>query len=163
MLHIAGVNYESIADADGVACTIFFSGCRHYCEGCHSKDTWDFNYGIPVSDSLIENINKEIDKRPFLSALVLSGGDPMYSASEILKILPQIHIPKSKIWCYSGFKIEEIQSNPNMNKLLDKCNVLIDGQFEIDKRIVNAGFYGSSNQRVWKRNDKGEWHLYQKK
>ena len=83
----------------------------------------------------------------------------MYSASEILKILPQIHIPKNKIWCYSGFKIEEIQSNPNMKKLLDKCNVLVDGQFEIDKRIVNAGFYGSSNQRIWKRNDKGEWHL----
>ena len=46
-----------------------------------------------------------------------------------------------------------------MKKLLDKCNVLVDGQFEIDKRIVNAGFYGSSNQRIWKRNDKGEWHL----
>lgn len=159
MLHIAGVNYESIADADGVACTIFFSGCKHYCSGCHSKDTWDFNYGIPVSEELIKNINEEIDKRPFLSALVLSGGDPMYSAKDILKILPKIHVPNNTIWCYSGFLLEEIQADDQMKKLLDKCNVLIDGKFEIDKRIINAGFFGSSNQRIWRKNNDGEWLL----
>lgn len=159
MLHISGVNYESIADADGVACTIFFSGCKHYCNGCHSKDTWDFNYGIPVSEELIKNINEEIDKRPFLSALVLSGGDPMYSAKDILKILPKIHVPNNTIWCYSGFLLEEIQADDQMKKLLDKCKVLIDGKFEIDKRIVNAGFFGSSNQRIWRKNNNGEWLL----
>ena len=159
MLHISGVNYESIADADGVACTIFFSGCKHYCNGCHSKDTWDFNYGIPVSEELIKNINEEIDKRPFLSALVLSGGDPMYSAKDILKILPKIHVPNNTIWCYSGFLLEEIQADDQMKKLLDKCNVLIDGKFEIDKRIINAGFFGSSNQRIWRKNNNGEWLL----
>lgn len=159
MLHISGVNYESIADADGVACTIFFSGCKHYCNGCHSKDTWDFNYGIPVSEELIKNINEEIDKRPFLSALVLSGGDPMYSAKDILKILPKIHVPNNTIWCYSGFLLEEIQADDQMKKLLNKCNVLIDGKFEIDKRIINAGFFGSSNQRIWRKNNNGEWLL----
>jgi anaerobic ribonucleoside-triphosphate reductase activating protein len=163
MLYIAGVNYESIADSDGVSCVIFFSGCKHFCKGCHSKDTWDFNYGIPVSDELIENINKEIDKRPFLSALVLSGGDPMYSASEILKILPKIHIPHNTIWCYSGFLFEDIQKNPKMKKLLDQCNVLIDGQFEIDKRDITGRFCGSSNQRMWRKEfnvktKKEEWH-----
>lgn len=159
MLHIAGVNYESIADSDGVSCTIFFSGCRHFCDGCHSKDTWDFNYGIPVSDELATIINKEIDKRPFLSALVLSGGDPMYSPLEVLEFISKIHVPNNIIWCYSGFLIEEIQKNPKMKKLLDECNVLVDGQFEIEKRVINAGFYGSSNQRIWKKNNKGAWCL----
>lgn len=163
MLHIAGVNYESIADSDGVSCVIFFSGCKHFCKGCHSKDTWDFNCGIPVSDEVIENINKEIDKRPFLSALVLSGGDPMYSASEILKILPKIHIPHNTIWCYSGFLFEDIHKNPKMKKLLDQCNVLIDGQFEINKRDITGRFCGSSNQRIWRKEfnvktKKEEWH-----
>ncbi|WP_371297441.1 anaerobic ribonucleoside-triphosphate reductase activating protein [Ruminococcus sp.] len=138
---------------------MFFSGCEHYCSGCHSKDTWDFNYGIPVSEELIKNINEEIDKRPFLSALVLSGGDPMYSAEDILKILPKIHVPNNTIWCYSGFLLEEIQADDQMKKLLDKCNVLIDGKFEIDKRIINAGFFGSSNQRIWRKNNNGEWLL----
>lgn len=148
MLHIAGINYESIADASGVSCTIFFSGCLHGCNGCHSKDTWDFNYGVQVSNELVSIINKEIDKRPFLSALVLSGGDPMYSASEVLDFISKIHIPNNTLWCYSGFLYEEIIKNSEMKKLLNSCDVLVDGQFEISKRDITGRFCGSSNQRV---------------
>ena len=160
MLYISGINYESIADAEGIACTIFFSGCKHYCKGCHSKDTWDFNYGKEVTNDLINTINSEIDKRKFLSALVLSGGDPMYSASEVLNFVKKIHVPKNNIWCYSGFKFEDIQKNKEMKALLEVCNVLIDGQFEIEKRDITLLFRGSSNQRIWIK-DKGEWNVVQ--
>lgn len=158
MLHIAGINYESTVDAEGVACTIFFSGCKHFCNGCHSKDTWDFNYGKEVSDELIDTINSEIDKRPFLSALVLSGGDPMYSAADIKDFILKIHIPNNNIWCYTGFLMEQIVKNYEMKELLDLCNVLIDGQFEIDKRDITLSFRGSNNQRIWRKRN-GEWYL----
>ena len=87
----------------------------------------------------------------------------MYSASEILKILPKIHIPNNTIWCYSGFLFEDIQKNPDMKKLLDQCGVLIDGQFEIDKRDITGRFCGSSNQRMWRKEfnvktKKEEWY-----
>ena len=114
MLHIAGINYESTADAEGVACTIFFSGCKHFCNGCYSRDTWDFNYGKEISNALIDIINSEIDKRPFLSALVLSGGDPMYSAAEVNRFISKLHIPNNNIWCYSGFLMEQIIKNYQM-------------------------------------------------
>lgn len=158
MLHIAGINYESTADAEGVACTIFFSGCKHFCNGCHSKNTWDFNYGKEVSNELIDAINCEIDKRPFLSALVLSGGDPMYSAAEVKKFIQKIHIPNNNVWCYTGFLMEQIIKNYKMNELLNLCNVLIDGQFEIEKRDITLSFRGSSNQRLWKKIN-GEWYV----
>lgn len=156
MLRLAGYDYESFADAEGVSCVLFFSGCGHNCKGCHSPQTHDFNYGLEVTDEVIEKINQEIDKRPFLNALVLSGGDPMYSAKEILAILPKIHVPHNNIWCYSGFTIEEIKENKNMSELLDKCSCLIDGMFEIDKRDITLNFRGSSNQRMWKKKD-GIW------
>ena len=147
MLHIAGIDYESIADAEGVCCTLFFSGCNHHCPGCHSPDTWDFNYGKPVDQDLIDEINRQIDKRPFLNGLVLSGGDPMYSAKEICELLPKLHIPNNNIWCYSGFTIEEILADDNMRALLNKCSVLVDGPFKIEQRDVTLKFRGSSNQR----------------
>ena len=158
MLHIAGINYESTADAEGVACTIFFSGCKHYCKGCYSKDTWDFNYGKEATDELIDIINSEIDKRPFLSALVISGGDPMYSAAEIKEFISKIHVPKNNIWCYSGFLMEQIKENYEMKELLDLCNVLVDGEFKLDKRDITLSFRGSSNQRIWKKRN-GEWYI----
>ena len=158
MLHIAGINCESTADAEGVACTIFFSGCKHFCNGCYSRDTWDFNYGKEISNALIDIINSEIDKRPFLSALVLSGGDPMYSAAEVNRFISKLHIPNNNIWCYSGFLMEQIIKNYQMKKLLDLCNVLIDGKFEIEKRDITLSFRGSSNQRIWRKQN-GKWHL----
>lgn len=157
MIKLAGCDFESFADAEGVSCVIYISGCKHNCKGCHSPQTHDFNYGIELTDEIINKINEEIDKRPFLNALVLSGGDPMYSAKDIIHVLNKIHVPNNNIWCYSGFTIEEIQSNDDMKELLDKCNVLVDGRFEIDKRNIACGMRGSTNQRIWKKQD-GRWY-----
>ena len=148
MLKLAGYNFESFVDSEGVSCVLFFSGCKHFCKGCHSPQTHDFDYGLELTDEVINKINEEIDKRPFLNALVLSGGDPMYSAKEILSILPKLHIPNNNIWCYSGFEFEEIKKDTNMMSLLKKCTCLIDGMFDIEKRDISLRFRGSSNQRV---------------
>lgn len=156
MIHLAGVNYESFADAEGVSCVLFISGCAHHCPGCHSPQTHDFSYGIELTDSVINQINYEIDRRPFLNALVLSGGDPMYSARELLPILDKLHVPKGNIWCYSGFTIEEIQADADMSALLNRCNHLIDGPFIIELRDVTLPFRGSSNQRLWVKSD-AQW------
>lgn len=153
MIRLAGYDYESFADAEGVACVLFISGCGHHCVGCHSPQTHDFNYGLEITDEVIDKINEEIDKRPYLNALVLSGGDPMYSAKELLGILPKIHIPNNNIWIYSGFKYEEIQNNPDMSALLDKCSHLVDGMFEINNRNICLKFRGSTNQRIWEKKD----------
>lgn len=157
MLYISGINYESIADAEGVCCTIFISGCRHQCPGCHSEGTWDFKYGKCVDNDLINEINRQIDKRPFLNGIVLSGGDPMYSAREVCKMLDKLHIPNENIWCYSGFTIEEIKLNKHMNMLLNRCSVLVDGPFEIENRDVTLNFRGSKNQRILKLNPDGSY------
>lgn len=31
MLHVSGINFESIVDGEGVRVVIFFSGCLHNC------------------------------------------------------------------------------------------------------------------------------------
>ena len=54
MLKLAGYDWESFADADGVSCVLFFSGCHHMCEGCHSPQTHDFSYGLEITDEVIE-------------------------------------------------------------------------------------------------------------
>lgn len=159
MLYISGINYESIADAEGVACTIFISGCKHQCKGCHSKDTWNFTNGKLLTMEMINQINKEIDKRPFLSGVVLSGGDPMYSPIDVHKMISYLHIPHNNIWCYTGFLFEEIIKDNDKKVLLNDCNVLIDGQFKIEQRDVTLNFRGSKNQRIWKKISDDKWEL----
>ena len=148
MVRLSGIHYESFADAKGVSCVLFVSGCKHNCYKCHSPQTHDFNYGKVLDDTMINEINSEIDKRPFLNALVLSGGDPMYSAKGLLPILDKLHVPNDTIWCYTGFRFEEICEDKQMKKLLKRCNYLVDGQFQFDKRDITLPFRGSSNQRL---------------
>lgn len=148
MLYISGVNYESIADAPGVCCVIFISGCRHHCTGCHSPKTHDFHYGLPATKEIIDKINDEIKKRPYLSGLVLSGGDPMYSANEVNELLDQLIIPNNRIWCFTGFRVEELMEDKDARRLLGRIQVLVDGPFIESQRDVTLQFRGSRNQRL---------------
>lgn len=148
MIYLSGVNYESINDAEGVSCVLFVSGCRHYCKGCHSPKTHNFEYGAPVTEELIDKIKSEINKRPFLRTIVLSGGDCMYSPKETLELLNKVNKPQFKVWCYTGFTFEELIQNEEQLELLSEIDVLVDGEFDITKRDITLAFRGSSNQRI---------------
>lgn len=162
-LHISGINYESTADAIGVSSVIFFSGCKHYCEGCHSKDTWNFHYGVRVTDELICTIRDEIRKRPFVKTIVLSGGDPFYSAKEVNEFLDKLDLPEYTIWAYSGFTIKELKGSLDNDviKLLNRCDYLVDGPFVLEKRDITLKFRGSVNQNVWLKDDiTNDWYQW---
>lgn len=155
-LHIAGVNYESLVDAKGMSTVIFFSGCKHHCKGCHSEDTWDFNCGQEVTDEIISTIRDEIKKRPFVKTIVLSGGDPFYSAKEVNEFLNKLDLPDYCIWAYTGFNIDQLTEEDQV-KLLSRCDYLVDGPFILEQRDITLLFRGSSNQIVWKRESDNSW------
>ena len=146
-LYIAGVNYESFSDGEGCRCTIFISGCLHECKGCHNKDAWNFEYGIPATPSLADEINKEIAKRPFLSGLTISGGDPMWQINKVLDFVEKINVPKNNIWLYTGFVYEDMHGF-TPKRFYEKINVVVDGKYVEDLRDVSLKFKGSSNQRT---------------
>lgn len=147
-MYLCGVNFESMVDGEGVRAVLFVSGCLHNCPYCHSPQTHNFTYGKEVNQDLIDTINSEMNKRPYISGLTLSGGDCMYSPIETQKLLKKLHIPHNNIWCYTGFKFEELLNNNNQFQLLRHINVLVDGEFEYNKRDITLAFRGSSNQRI---------------
>lgn len=147
-MYLCGVNFESMVDGEGVRAVIFISGCLHNCPYCHSPQTHSFTYGVEVNQELIDEINAEITKRPYISGITLSGGDCMYSPVETLKLIKKLNIPHNNIWCYTGFTFEQLIKNNNQLQLLKHINVLVDGRFEYSKRDITLAFKGSSNQRI---------------
>ena len=147
-MYLCGVNFESMVDGEGVRAVLFVSGCLHNCPYCHSPQTHNFTYGVEVNQELIDEINEEITKRPYISGITLSGGDCMYSPVETLKLIKKLNIPHNNIWCYTGFTFEQLITNNNQLQLLKHINVLVDGRFEYDKRDISLAFKGSSNQRI---------------
>ena len=147
-MYLSGVNYESVVDGVGVRTVFFVSGCKHNCMNCWSSQTHNFSYGSLVTAELIDVINKNINKRSFLSGITISGGDAMFSPLETVNFLEQIVIPKNNIWIYTGFKYEDIIVDKDRLTLLKQCNILVDGKFDEKLKDTSLKFRNSKNQRI---------------
>ena len=149
-MNVAGINFESVADGEGVRVVIYVSGCLHNCKGCHNPTSHSFTVGQPFTEQLQNEIIAYINKTPFISGLTLSGGDPMYSASEITPFIKTLRQANKNVtvWIYSGFTYEEILENSEMLELLSECDVLVDGRFVLEQRDMTLSYKGSRNQRI---------------
>lgn len=96
------------------------------------------------TDELLEEILGD----PFAN-VTFSGGDPMFQPEGFTELAEAIREKSDKtIWCYSGFRFEQILLNEKQRKLLEKVDVLVDGPFVEKLRDEDLYFRGSSNQRI---------------
>ncbi|MDP4153398.1 MAG: anaerobic ribonucleoside-triphosphate reductase activating protein [Bacillota bacterium] len=146
-LRLAGIIPESIVDGPGIRMTIFTQGCPHHCPGCHNPQTHDFNGGKDVSFDYICDI---LNKDTLISGVTFSGGEPFCQAKELARLVDIIKPRVKNIITYSGYTYEQIteSDNPDFMELLKRCDFLIDGRYEQDKRSLMLNFRGSTNQRI---------------
>jgi anaerobic ribonucleoside-triphosphate reductase activating protein len=152
------IYYADVANGIGCRTALFVSGCTHHCKGCFNEMTWDFNYGQKytkeVEDEIIESL-----KPSYIDGLTILGGEPMeiVNQKEIRPLLERIkkEVPRATIWIYSGYTLEELTDASNKrchgedtDAILSMTDILVDGEFELNKKDLMLRFRGSSNQRV---------------
>lgn len=149
-MYISGIIHDSIVDGEGIRNTLFISGCKHNCKGCHNTSTWDFKYGEEFTEEKQNEFILNCKNDILLDGITLSGGDPMYSAKELLSFVKKFkeECPNLSIWIYSGFTFDEIIKDTDMSFLLLYCDVLVDGLYIEELRDVTLDFRGSSNQNI---------------
>ena len=130
-------------DGPGLRTAIYFAGCEHKCPGCHNPQSWDFDGGQDMS---IDEVMAVVIENDF--DITFTGGDPLYIAETILPLAREIRRIGKSIWCYTGFRYEDIVSHPRMRELMEYIDVLVDGPFVESLRDVHLLFRGSSNQRL---------------
>lgn len=148
-IRLAGIAYESLVNGPGMRRVFFSQGCKHNCKGCFNQDTHDFNGGEERDmDELIE----DTISNPMLKGVTFSGGDPLERAEDFAYMAEAFKNKNLNIWCYTGYKFEDIINNLDNNKgwkhLLSNIDVLVDGKFEKDKMQDGLKFRGSTNQRI---------------
>ncbi len=144
-IRVMDITYSSSVDGDGFRDVLFVSGCPHRCGGCHNPETWDYDAGtLQSADELYQKLTKST-----LTDVTLSGGEP-FEQSEALGVLVKKikETTKKNVWVYSGYLFEEIALDEKKKKLLEMCDVLVDGRFEKEKADEDLLFRGSSNQRI---------------
>lgn len=156
-MRIHSITYPDINNGTGCRVTLWVSGCIHHCKGCHNKETWDFESGREFTDS-DKNIIFDILDKPYIKGLTLSGGDPLCSYDDTLKLVKEVKekYKDKDIWLYSGFTFDIIKRD--YNEILNYIDVVVDGKFNEDLKDVSLKFRGSSNQNIWIK-DNNTWEI----
>ena len=161
------MNYAAIMLCDtlngvGFRTSLFVSGCgkKPKCKYCQNKEEWDFNYGNKFTEKEKNMIFKEQEK-PWMKGISLLGGEVTDNLDDgvLLEFLKEYKekFPTKDIWCWTGYKLEDLTSD-NHKKLLSYVDVLIDGEYDYTKKNLNRAWANSENQRIFRKNERGEFY-----
>lgn len=153
-MNYATIKNCDIANGPGVRVSLFVSGCTHRCKGCFNEVAWDFDYGEPFTQEVMDRIVQML--RPsYVRGLTLLGGEPFEPQNQgaVVELLRQIkkELPEKSIWAFSGYLFDrDILSGRlgDCREYLSYLDVLVDGPFVEAKKNLSLRFRGSENQRI---------------
>ncbi len=156
-MNYATIKKFDVANGEGVRVSLFVSGCTHKCKGCFNAEAWDFNYGLPYTDAVRDEILDAL-KPDYIRGLSLLGGEPFEPSNQraLIELLRMIKrdMPGKDIWCYSGYTYDvDLCAGGRAHtevtdEMLYYLDVLVDGEFVEELKDIKLRFRGSSNQRI---------------
>ena len=153
-MNYATIKNCDIANGPGVRVSLFVSGCTHRCKGCFNEIAWDFDYGEPFTEAVMDSI-LEMLRPSYIRGLTLLGGEPFEPQNQeaVVTLLRKIRqeLPEKSIWAFSGYLFDrDILSGRlgDCSEYLSYLDVLVDGPFVEAKKNLSLRFRGSENQRL---------------
>ena len=150
------LKFHDIANGIGIRTVLFVSGCTHRCKGCFQPETWDFDYGQPYTAETEQTVLDSLAPS-YVHGLTLLGGEPMEPDNQraLLPLLRRLkaEYPHKTVWCYSGYTYEELTGVSRArcevtDGMLSCIDVLVDGEFVLERKNISLRFRGSENQRL---------------
>ena len=143
-IRVLDIKYGTSVDGVGLRISIYCAGCENHCVGCHNPQSWDENGGEPI---LIEELFDRVVDADM--NVTFTGGDPMFHPEGFIKLAKMIKERTNKtIWCYTGYRFEDLLQHSVRRQLVELCDVIVDGKFMEKERDLSLHFRGSRNQRI---------------
>lgn len=143
-IRILDIKYGTSVDGIGLRTSLYCVGCVNRCPGCHNPQSWDEQGGQPIAVEDLLRLIIDADMN-----VTFTGGDPMLHPEGFIALAQLIrqHTDKT-IWCYTGYRYEDLLRHPVRRALVELCDVLVDGPYIEAERDLTLHFRGSRNQRV---------------
>ena len=143
-IRVLDIKYGTSVDGVGLRTSIYCAGCENHCVGCHNPQSWDENGGEPI---LVEELFDRVVDADM--NVTFTGGDPMFHPEGFIKLAKMIKERTNKtIWCYTGYRFEDLLQHSVRRQLVELCDVIVDGKFVEKERDLSLHFRGSRNQRI---------------
>ncbi|MDR3142330.1 MAG: anaerobic ribonucleoside-triphosphate reductase activating protein [Tannerellaceae bacterium] len=144
-LSIIKIVEDTTVDGPGFRTAIYAAGCDHHCKGCHNPQSWDIRGGVYYT---VEEV-LDIVRRAEFANVTFSGGDPLMQPDGFTELARRIrHETRKTIWCYTGYRYEQILASPELAGILSYIDILVDGLYMESLRDEALRFKGSANQRI---------------
>lgn len=151
-MRYAGIIKNDFSAAPGTCVTFFTQGCPHRCEGCHNPETWDFQGGKEFTPDVLDKIIKGLTAQGIKRNFCIMGGEPLCPENQFLTLLlvnsVKERLPDTKIYIWTGYKLDEILNEGKVEQILEKTDVVIDGPYIAAYKDRTLFMRGSSNQRI---------------
>lgn len=162
-MNIANIINFDTGNARGLSVVVFVSGCTNQCPECHNRETWDFNYGYPCTDEVIEKIVQMVSN-PHIRNLVISGGEPMHpnNRAGVQKIIETVRerTEGKNIIIYTGYTLDKILDGGPLDEttkqIMSLTDFIIDGLYNKNLKTKGLDYRGSTNQQCWDNDRKNQ-------
>lgn len=132
------LSFLDFPSQEGFAIVVYFTGCSHFCLGCHSKMLQNYNEGKDInSDDLFQKIESfNFSKIKKTNKIVFSGGDPLYIQNSfgVIELSKLLYAKHYDICIYTGFSINEVI---NLKSLGLKFKYVKVGTFDERKKQIS--------------------------
>lgn len=149
-MRVLNIEKHCTSDGPGFRVSVYVSGCRNRCKGCHNPESWNFDKGELFDEYKAAEVLQAVDKS-YISGITYCGGDPMEpeNQTELLilsKVIKGTYGDKKSIWLYTGYEWEDIKDT----ELIKYVDVAVVGPFILEQRDISDEnrWRGSRNQRV---------------
>jgi len=150
-------------DIPHLSTTLWYSGCKLNCNGCHNTILEHFRYEMTV-----DNIEKELRRRRKMTEWVVHlGGNPLDSIDTVKEVSEIAKKLGFKQFLYSGYTFVEFQlmfDDVTHKTLLENIDYIKTGRYDVtySKNCSSDGlkyFFETLNQEVY-RSNKYNWERY---
>lgn len=150
-MRYALIRKMDISNGPGVGVSLFVQGCHLHCKGCFNSTAWDFNGGKEWNDDVKQKF-LELASKPYIKRISILGGEPLSyeNVGDIYKLIVEIKdkLSDKVIWLYTGYRFEDVINSLPNRKVLELCDVVVDGKYVEELKDISLPWCGSSNQRV---------------
>lgn len=142
-LYVAKIVSSTSVDGVGLRNSLYVSGCKLHCPGCHNKEWWPIESGREMT---VEDVYAALNVDSFNISIL--GGEPLMQYPAILELCRLIKERTHKtIWLWTGYEITQVQNL--FAELMKYVDIIVDGPFKEELRDTNLFYRGSKNQRIY--------------
>ena len=142
-----------IANGENFRVSLFVCGCARGCKGCFNPEAQNPKYGQIFDEEAKQKIFNELNHE-WCKGLSILGGEPLSKLSDnrkqVILFAKEVKekFPNKTIFLWSGYLLDEIQTDDSMKDILKYIDVLVDGPFIEEQKDLSIPFRGSNNQRI---------------